>query len=78
MFLVGNGLCAFSLAVLTALYTIINASHDYPHSTFKLLQWLIIIFVFVFIISFSMSLGPVFWVYMSEVCPPKGIGLVVL
>lgn len=78
MFLIGNGFCSLSLISLTVLYSLVNANPNLPDNIFTLYQALIVTFLFVFIIAYSMSLGPVFWVYISEILPPKGIGLVVL
>jgi hypothetical protein len=59
-------------------FTLYKEGDGFSDSKFALFQWFIVIFIFAFIIAFSMSLGPVFWVYISEILPPMGIGLVVL
>eukprot|EP01016_Furgasonia_blochmanni_P046092 TRINITY_DN6589_c0_g1_i1.p1 TRINITY_DN6589_c0_g1~~TRINITY_DN6589_c0_g1_i1.p1 ORF type:complete len:279 (+),score=36.37 TRINITY_DN6589_c0_g1_i1:61-837(+) len=38
----------------------------------------VVFFVFLFIAAFGMSFGPVFWVYVSEILPSKGVSLAVL
>lgn len=44
----------------------------------KLFQYLIIAFVFIYEIFFSVSLGPVVWLYVSEILPEKGVALATL
>lgn len=67
--LIGNAFCFFSLTVNCILISDSKADN----LTYQVLN---LIFLFIFIISYSLSLGPVFWVYLSEVMPTYGISLV--
>ncbi|CAD8073318.1 unnamed protein product [Paramecium sonneborni] len=71
--LIGNGFCFISLT-LNCIIISIQSQGEQEQKTFQLLN---LVFLTIYVISYSLSLGPVFWVYLSEVLPTKGISLVV-
>lgn len=69
--LVGNAFCFISLTLICIIIPMQESNLETVH--FKIAN---LTSLFIYIISFSLSLGPVFWVYISEVLPTKGISFV--
>lgn len=61
---VGNLFCMIFLTILS--FTI-------KSENYSLAKWIILLYIF----SFAISYGPVTWIYLAEILPPKGIGIAV-
>ncbi|CAD8069534.1 unnamed protein product [Paramecium primaurelia] len=70
--LIGNAFCFISLTFICIIISI-QSQGDNDEKHYQIFN---LVFLVIYVISYSLSLGPVFWVYLSEVLPTKGISLV--
>ncbi|CAK80147.1 unnamed protein product (macronuclear) [Paramecium tetraurelia] len=70
--LIGNAFCFISLTFICVIISI-QSSGENQEQYYQIFN---LVFLVIYVISYSLSLGPVFWVYLSEVLPAKGISLV--
>jgi MFS family permease len=67
--IVGTFLCALSEIILGVMSVINHTEKSMA------LTYLIIIMIFIYYIFFSLSLGPIVWIYNADILPEKGLGI---